>query len=267
MSNSMIEKVKAVIAAPSCCAELRAVAEEWLQAVGTDGEKEASAKLIAELEEDVSTLDDVIPFFESETGAQFFGADVAKAKAEEAKKSKGRRRHILPLPRLPGRCFHSGGKRLFALIRIDVKRSGRLTGPFSCFDILCQFPDLGFVALWISDIGIGMRHAGDSESCSKSLPCFPVGLIHGNRNDFIIHAVNEQSRDLPVRVSFQGGDILVVHAGQQHKPHVHQFHSRIPQSRRDSSVPVIHQVLKCIVCAVCDHGFYRIRQHAVAAHH
>ena len=47
MSNSMIEKVKAVIAAPSCCAELRAVAEEWLQAVGTDGEKEASAKLVA----------------------------------------------------------------------------------------------------------------------------------------------------------------------------------------------------------------------------
>lgn len=88
MSNSMIEKVKAVIAAPSCCAELRAVAEEWLLAVGTDGEKEASAKLIAELEEDVSTLDDVIPFFESETGAQFFGADVAKAKAEEAKKAK-----------------------------------------------------------------------------------------------------------------------------------------------------------------------------------
>ena len=84
MSNSMIEKVKAVIAAPSCCAELRAVAEEWLLAVGTDGEKEASAKLIAELEEDVSTLDDVIPFFESETGAQFFGADVAKAKAEGA---------------------------------------------------------------------------------------------------------------------------------------------------------------------------------------
>ena len=64
MSNSMIEKVKAVIAAPSCCAELRAVAEEWLQAVGTDGEKEASAKLVAELEEDVSTLDNVIPFFE-----------------------------------------------------------------------------------------------------------------------------------------------------------------------------------------------------------
>ena len=57
MSNSMIEKVNALIAAPSCCAELRAVAEEWLKAVGTDGEKEASAKLIAELEEDVCTLE------------------------------------------------------------------------------------------------------------------------------------------------------------------------------------------------------------------
>ena len=53
MSNSMIEKVNALIAAPSCCAELRAVAEEWLKAVGTEGEKEASAKLIAELEEEL----------------------------------------------------------------------------------------------------------------------------------------------------------------------------------------------------------------------
>ena len=44
MSNSMIEKVKAVIAAPSCCAELRAVAEEWLQAVGTDGEVMTTSK-------------------------------------------------------------------------------------------------------------------------------------------------------------------------------------------------------------------------------
>lgn len=88
MSNSMIEKVNALIAAPSCCAELRAVAEEWLKAVGTEGEKEASAKLIAELEEDVCTLDDVIPFFESEAGIRFFGEEGAKAQADAAKQAK-----------------------------------------------------------------------------------------------------------------------------------------------------------------------------------
>ena len=78
MSNSMIEKVNALIAAPTCCAELRAVAEEWLKAVGTDGEKEASAKL----------LDDVIPFFESEDAVRFFGAEGAKEKADAAKQAK-----------------------------------------------------------------------------------------------------------------------------------------------------------------------------------
>ena len=88
MSNSMIEKVNALIAAPSCCAELRAVAEEWLKAVGTEGEKEASAKLIAELEEDVCTLDDVITFFESEDAVRFFGAEGAKEKADAAKQAK-----------------------------------------------------------------------------------------------------------------------------------------------------------------------------------
>ena len=77
MSNSMIEKVKAVIAAPSCCAELRAVAEEWLQAVGTDGEKEASAKLVAELEEDVTPIDSVIAFFGTDTAAGIFGPEGA----------------------------------------------------------------------------------------------------------------------------------------------------------------------------------------------
>ena len=87
MSNSMIEKVNALIAAPSCCAELRAVAEEWLKAVGTEGEKEASAKLIAELEEDVCTLDDVI-LFESEDAVRFFGAEGAKEKADAAKQAK-----------------------------------------------------------------------------------------------------------------------------------------------------------------------------------
>lgn len=86
--NQIIENVKAVIAAPSCCSELRSIAEEWLNAVDTDTEKEVSAKLIAELEEDVCSLDDVLIFFESEQGAQILGAEAAAANAEAARKAK-----------------------------------------------------------------------------------------------------------------------------------------------------------------------------------
>ena len=90
MSNTeiktrIVENVKKVIDAPSCCPELRAVAEEWLQAQGTEAERELNAKLIAELEEDVCTLDDVLLFFESEAGVR---AEGAKAKADEAKQAK-----------------------------------------------------------------------------------------------------------------------------------------------------------------------------------
>lgn len=86
--NRIIENVKKVIAAPSCCAELKAVCEEWLSAVDTDAEKEVSARLVAELEEDVCALDDVIVFFESEDGARILGRENAAAMAEAAHKSK-----------------------------------------------------------------------------------------------------------------------------------------------------------------------------------
>ena len=54
----------------------------------TDAEKEASAKLVAELEEDVCDLDDVIVFFESEHGAQVLGAEAAAAMAKAAHSAK-----------------------------------------------------------------------------------------------------------------------------------------------------------------------------------
>ena len=125
MSNSMIEKVNALIAAPTCCAELRAVAEEWLKAVGTEGEKEASAKLIAELEEDVCTC------------CPLFWCGRCEGKSRCRKTGKSRRRYLLPVPRMPGRRFHPGGEGISALRYDDNKRSGRLTGPFFYSSIYC----------------------------------------------------------------------------------------------------------------------------------
>lgn len=82
------EKVKDLIGAPSCCAEAKAVGQSWLDAVGTEKEVEATQKLITEVEADIVTIDGLIAFAGSETGAQVFGAEKAKevlAHAEEIK--------------------------------------------------------------------------------------------------------------------------------------------------------------------------------------
>lgn len=72
------EKVKALINAPSCCAEAKAAGQNWLDAIGTDKEAEASKQLIAEMEMDIIPIDGLIAFAGSEAGAKVFGADKAK---------------------------------------------------------------------------------------------------------------------------------------------------------------------------------------------
>ena len=71
------EKVKELIDAPSCCAELKAVANDWLRAFGTAEEKAMSERLIAELNADVQTIDEVIELFGSEAGQKAVGAETA----------------------------------------------------------------------------------------------------------------------------------------------------------------------------------------------
>ena len=48
--NYVVEKVRELIAAPTCCKEAKAAGQNWLDAIGTEGEAEAAKKLIAELE-------------------------------------------------------------------------------------------------------------------------------------------------------------------------------------------------------------------------
>ena len=86
--NFVTDKVKAILEAPSCCAELKEIGMEWLQAVGSDHEDAATKSLIHELEEDVCTIDDVLAFFESPAAASVFGAEGAKGMAEQARAHK-----------------------------------------------------------------------------------------------------------------------------------------------------------------------------------
>lgn len=73
------EKVNDLIAAPSCCAEAKAAAQSWLAAVGTDKEAEETKALIAELEQDIIPIDQLIAFTGSEAGIKVFGAEKAAA--------------------------------------------------------------------------------------------------------------------------------------------------------------------------------------------
>lgn len=86
--TELIKTVKEMIAAPSCCQELKTAGQNYLDALGTDAEKTAATALLRGLKEDVCTLDQTIPFFESERGAQIFGAERAKAMAAHARELK-----------------------------------------------------------------------------------------------------------------------------------------------------------------------------------
>lgn len=79
VKNYVAQKAKELIDAPSCCAEAKAAAQAWLDALGTDKETEQTKNLIAELEEDIIPIDGLIAFAGSEAGAQVFGAEKAKS--------------------------------------------------------------------------------------------------------------------------------------------------------------------------------------------
>lgn len=83
----VIEKVKEMMRAHSCCAEAKAAAQAWLDAIGTEREAEEAKNLIAELEEDLMPVDQLIAFAESEAGAGVFG-DKAGEVADHGKEIK-----------------------------------------------------------------------------------------------------------------------------------------------------------------------------------
>ena len=88
--QSLIEKIKAMATAPSCCAKLKAVAKNYLDAVGTADEKIAAQNLIAEIENDIQTIDGLVEFAHSELAVKYFGVEGAKkfaAHADELKAS------------------------------------------------------------------------------------------------------------------------------------------------------------------------------------
>lgn len=86
--NDVMEKVKELMGAHSCCTEAKAAAKAWLDAIGTEKEKECAKALIQELEEDIMPIDQLIAFAGSEAGAQVFGKETAQKVEAHAREIK-----------------------------------------------------------------------------------------------------------------------------------------------------------------------------------
>ncbi|MBR6014228.1 MAG: hypothetical protein IK062_10705 [Selenomonadaceae bacterium] len=71
--NDLIEKAKAMISAPSCCPELTAAGQAWIDSIGKSDETEKAGNLISEIKEDVTTIDDLVAFAHSDTAKKIFG--------------------------------------------------------------------------------------------------------------------------------------------------------------------------------------------------
>lgn len=82
------EKTQEILKASSCCPELKEMAEKWLAAEGTSEEEKVTIEYLQELSEDVLPIDALIAFASSEKGEEVFGAEQAKAMAEQGVKAK-----------------------------------------------------------------------------------------------------------------------------------------------------------------------------------
>lgn len=88
--NYVTAKTLELMDSPTCCADAKEAARMWLNALGTDNEAEMTKNYLAELEEDIVTIDGLIAFTGSEAGVSCFGAEKAadiKAHAEEIRES------------------------------------------------------------------------------------------------------------------------------------------------------------------------------------
>ena len=74
--------------APSCSQEARQAAQAWLDALDTPRQEEETRKYLAELAEDVVTVDGLIAFAQSPAGEQVFGPEGAAKLADHGRQLK-----------------------------------------------------------------------------------------------------------------------------------------------------------------------------------
>ena len=82
--TDVMQKTRELMDAPTCSREAGEAARRWLEAVGTESEKEETRRYIEELEADIMPVDTLIAFAQSEQGAAYFGAETAPGMAAHA---------------------------------------------------------------------------------------------------------------------------------------------------------------------------------------
>lgn len=82
--NTLIAKTHELQASPSCYAGLKEAGQNWIDAIGTPGERKAAENFVAELEADILPIDAVISFMQSDAAAAHFGAEQAAGIAAHA---------------------------------------------------------------------------------------------------------------------------------------------------------------------------------------
>lgn len=172
--NEISQAVRELTEAPSCCAEAREAAERWLAAAGTPAEAEASKALVAEMEDDLVTVDGLIAFAESEAGIGHFGAETARSHRRPRQGAEGIRRSLLRLPRLHRRQGHPGLQRAAAGITTagkasitDREDSRRAVLP------VCLLP-LPWSSLFRPSISLPRKYAGRRCAKGQYSPCTPT---------------------------------------------------------------------------------------------
>ena len=88
--QTLNEKIKQLAAAYSCCSELKAAVKVYFDAAGTADEKSATQNLLAEIEEDITPIDNLVAFAHSQHAIDVFGVEGQKnfaAHADELKAS------------------------------------------------------------------------------------------------------------------------------------------------------------------------------------
>lgn len=86
--KEIIEKTKKLLEAPTCCVELKKVANEWLNAIDTEEEEKQTKVYLQELKEDIMPIDQLIDFASSNAGKQYFGEKKASEIVEHGQEIK-----------------------------------------------------------------------------------------------------------------------------------------------------------------------------------
>lgn len=84
----MKELVKELMNTSSCCDEVKDVCKKYLEKVDTKDAKKALKTLVHVAKESVTSLDELIPFLESDMGKKIFGEEKCKEMLKHSLKEK-----------------------------------------------------------------------------------------------------------------------------------------------------------------------------------